>query len=177
MLPTVRAQPTTFSPCWTKARATAAPMPPEAPVTSASRSRHRSMPALAMAPSRPPTSLKELRPWLERLGLSLVTVPPAAANLLAFELRLDPPPCWLASGLSSALRSSAPGHIPPEEPSGPAPRPCAAAATPLPVSAARSRKLCPRRLPDSCAASRAGMRASKAPHSVSLTCSRLLNSG
>lgn len=67
MLPTVRAQPTTFSPCWTRARATAAPMPPEAPVTSASRSRHRSMPALAMVPSRPPTSPGELGTWIAEL--------------------------------------------------------------------------------------------------------------
>lgn len=67
MLLTVRAQPTTFSPCWTRARATAAPTPPEAPVTSASRSRHRSMPALARVPSHPPTSLGEPSTWIAEL--------------------------------------------------------------------------------------------------------------
>ena len=65
MLPTVRAQPTTFRPCWTRARATAAPMPPEAPVTSASRSRHRYKPSLARVPSRPPTSL-----WEQSTGIA-----------------------------------------------------------------------------------------------------------
>lgn len=67
MLLTGRAQPTTFSPCWTRARATAAPMPPEAPVTSASRSRHCSMPVLAMVPSRPPTSLRDTDIWIAEL--------------------------------------------------------------------------------------------------------------
>jgi hypothetical protein len=48
-----------------------------------------------------------------------------AANLLASWLRLGPPPCWPGSGRGSALRSSAPRHIPPEDyrpaPSGSAP--------------------------------------------------------
>lgn len=122
MLPTVRAQPTTFSPCWTNARATAAPMPPEAPVTSASRSRHRSMPALAMVPSRPPTpfgepgtEITELRPGSPRLGRSLVTAGAGAGNLQMSEQRLVPPPCGPASGRGSALGTSALGHIAPED--------------------------------------------------------------
>lgn len=118
MLPTVRAQPTTFSPCWTNARATAAPMPPEAPVTSASRSRHRSMPALVMIPSRLPTSfgepgtgIAELRLRLLKLGGSLVTEGVGAGNLEMLELRLDPPPGGPASGRGSALGTSVLGHM------------------------------------------------------------------
>lgn len=120
MLPTVRAQPTTFSPCWTNARATAAPMPPEAPVTSASRSRHRSMPALVMVPSRLPTSFGEpgtgsgeLSLGLLKIGGSLVTAGGDAGNL---ELRLDPPPVGPASGRGSALGTSALGHMASEWP-------------------------------------------------------------
>lgn len=115
MLPTVRAQPTTFSPCWTNARATAAPMPPEAPVTSASRSRHRSMPALAMVPSRPPTPFGEPGTEITELGRSLVTAGAGAGNLQTSEQRLVPPPCGPASGRGSALGTSAPGHIAPED--------------------------------------------------------------
>lgn len=115
MLPTVRAQPTTFSPCWTKARATAAPMPPEAPVTSASRSRHRSMPALAMVRRRPPTSLgeqgtgiAELRPRSQGLGRSLTAAAAAAAR--SWVPLLDPPSTWPACGRDSVLSSTI-GHI------------------------------------------------------------------
>lgn len=115
MLPTVRAQPTTFSPCWTSARATAAPMPPEAPVTKASRSRHRSMPALAVVPSRPHTSLREpdiwiaeLRPGSQGLGSSSLTAAAAvAADLALSEPRLNPPPFCRAPGWGSTLRSPA----------------------------------------------------------------------
>lgn len=127
MLPTVRAQPTTFSPCWTNARATAAPMPPEAPVTSASRSRHRSMPALVMVPSRLPTSFGELGTGIAefslellKLGSSLVTAGAGAGNLEMLELRLDPTPCGPASGRGSALGTSTLGHIASEWPPFPA---------------------------------------------------------
>lgn len=122
MLPTVRAQPTTFSPCWTKARATAAPMPPEAPVTNASRSRHRSMPALAGA--RAARRLAELLPGSHGLGRSLLTAAPPAS-----ESRRHPPSFWRGSGWGSTLRSLATGQIQPSTaehrpaPSGPAPRP------------------------------------------------------
>lgn len=118
MLPTVRAQPTTFSPCWTNARATAAPMPPEAPVTSASRSRHRSMPGVVMVPSRLPTSFGEpgtgiagLRPESQRLGCSVVFVGACAGIQQKSEQRLDPPPCGPALGRGSALGTSALGNI------------------------------------------------------------------
>lgn len=43
ILSTFLAQPTTLMPCWTSARATAAPMPTEAPVTRATLPFHRSI--------------------------------------------------------------------------------------------------------------------------------------
>lgn len=43
ILSTFRAQPTTFMPCWTRARATAAPIPTDAPVTSATLPFQRSI--------------------------------------------------------------------------------------------------------------------------------------
>lgn len=144
MLPTVRAQPTTFSPCWTNARATAAPMPPEAPVTSASRSRHRSMPALVMIPSRLPTSfgepgtgVAELRLRLLKLGGSLVTAGAVAGNLEMLELRLDPPPGGPASGRGSALGTSVLGHMASEWP--PFPATPAPARDPVPPAAGGNR--------------------------------------
>lgn len=99
-------------------------MPPDAPVTSASRSRHRSMPALVMVPSRLPTSLGEpgtgiaelRRLELLKLGGSLVTAGGGAGNLEMLELRLDPPPGGPASGRGSALGTSALGHMASEWP-------------------------------------------------------------
>lgn len=112
MLLTVRAQPTTFSPCWTRARATAAPMPDEAPVTKASRPRHRSMPTLATA--CPPISerekcsgAEELRPGSQRPGLSLVTVAGATGARARSAPRPDPPPFGSCSGIDSTPGSSA----------------------------------------------------------------------
>jgi len=43
ILSTFRAQPTTFMPCWTRTRATAAPMPTDAPVTNATLPFQRSI--------------------------------------------------------------------------------------------------------------------------------------
>lgn len=43
ILSTLLAQPTTLMPCWTSARATAAPIPTEAPVTRATLPFHRSI--------------------------------------------------------------------------------------------------------------------------------------
>lgn len=113
MLPTVRAQPTTFSPCWTRARATAAPMPPEAPVTSASRSRHRSMPPRAISLRELGTWTAELGPRSQGIGRS-PTVTAAAAARPASSPRLEPPPTWPACGRDSTLLSSTVGHISPE---------------------------------------------------------------
>lgn len=56
ILSTLRAHPTTFMPCCTSALATAAPMPTEAPVTSATRPDQRSM-----APARPRHSRRRRR--------------------------------------------------------------------------------------------------------------------
>lgn len=84
-------------------------------------SRHRSMPALAVVPSRPHTSLREpdiwiaeLRPGPQGLGSSSVTAAGAvAADLALSEPRLNPPPfCWTPDW-GSTLRSLETRHIQP----------------------------------------------------------------
>lgn len=50
ILSTLLAQPTTLMPCWTSARATAAPIPTEAPVTRATLPFHRSISTVLSTP-------------------------------------------------------------------------------------------------------------------------------